>query len=289
MPSNHAKQKYVLVVAMVLAILPSGVMADMVMNLSSPSYDFGASLLNTQYKARTATLRFTNTGASPLKGRVSLSTASAAIQFEKVAFNVQVNPGETLYGHIDIQFTPSSVGQFFETINIATDFGAFANQSIIAACYAGCHIEGNIFDYSTKKVIPGSECTSPSFEIANSKGYFLGRWFAGSYKFTVSADGYYTKVEHLFLPENSSVPWNPELVPIIPLRDAISTLQALGGNADPHLQFRIDLNRDGKLGLEETILYLRTLSELKRQYKSDLTSNLQMPITPQSDLQSAYD
>ena len=172
MTPTQFKIKSALVVAIVVAILPSGVFADIVMNQSSPSYDFGPSLLNTQYNKRTATLYFTNTGAAPQSGSVSLSASSEDIQFKVAEFNIHVNPGETVHGYIDIEFTPSSVGQFFETISIITNFGASGDQSIIAACYAGCYMEGQIYDYITKKVIPTSECTSPSFEISNTTGRF---------------------------------------------------------------------------------------------------------------------
>jgi len=282
MTSTQFKIKSALVVAIIIAILPSGILAEIVMNQSSPSYDFGPSLLNTQYKDRTATLYFTNTGANPQNGRVSLSASSNDIQFKVAAFNIHVNPGETVQGYIDIEYTPSAVGQFFETINIKTNFGASGDQSIIAACYAGSYLEGQINDYITKKVIPASECTSPSFEISNTTGRFLGHWFAGSYDITASSNGYYSKVKHIFLPEGGTVPWNPELVPIIPLSDAVSELQALYGMTDPRMQFKIDLNQDGKLGLEETILYLQILADLKGQNRYNLTSTLQhLPIQQQ--------
>lgn len=275
MTPTQFKIKSALVVAVVIAILPSVVFADIVMNQSSPSFDFGPSLLNNQYKQRTVTLFFTNTGAAPHGGRISLSASTEDIQFEVAEFNIHVNPGETVSGYIDITFTPSSIGQFSETISIITNFGVSSNQSIIAACYAGCYIEGHIYDYVTKEVISASACTSPSFEISTTTGYFLGHWFAGSYEITASAKGYHSKVKHIFLPEDDTVLWNPELVPIVPLKDAVSVLGRIGGIADPQMQFRLDLNQDGKLGLEETILYFQKLTELKRQDRCDLTSRLQ--------------
>jgi hypothetical protein len=269
------KIKSVLAVAVVFTILPASVFGAIVLNQSSPSYDFGPSLVNRQYQERTATLYFTNTGADPQSGSVSLSASSEDIQFGVAEFNIHVNPGETVHEYIDIEFTPSSVGQFFENIKVITNFGASSNLSIIAACYIGCSIEGHIYDYITKEVIPASECTSPSFKVSNATGYFKGHWFAGSYEFTASANGYHSEVKHILLPENDSVPWNPELVPVIPLKDAISALQIFCGTNDPQKQYRIDLNQDGKLGSDETIIYLQILVDLRRQNRYDLISHYQ--------------
>ena len=70
------------------------------------------------------------------------------------------------------------------------------------------------------------------------------------------------------------MPWKPELVPIIPLSDAVSALQTLYGTTDPQMQLKIDLDQDGRLGLEETILYLQILADLKGQNRYNLTSKL---------------
>ena len=271
MNTKQIKIKSVLVVIIVIAILPYSVSAKIIMNQSSPSYDFGTSLVNHQYTERTATLYFTNTGAKAQKGKISLSASNTDIQIVAPVLDIHVKPGATVEGFVEIEFTPTSVGQFFETISITTDFGASSKQSIIAACYTGSRIEGNIHDYITKEVIPTSECTSPAFNIYNNTGKFSGHWFAGSYEFTVSADGYHSKVKHIYLPENGNVPWNPELVPVIPLSDAISELKAVSGSSDPQLPSKIDLNQDGTLCVEETILYLQILADLRRQDKYDPT------------------
>ena len=273
MNTHQIKIKSVLVIIIVIAILPSSVFAKIIMNQSSPSYDFGTSLVNHQYTEITATLYFTNTSGKAQKGKVSLSASSPNIQIVAPAFDVHVNPGETKEGFVEIEFTPTSVGQFFETIVITTDFGASSKQSIIAACYTGSRIEGNIHDYITKEIIPESKCSSPAFDIYNNTGKFSGHWFAGSYEFTVSADGYHSKVEHIYLPENGNVPWNPELVPIINLDDAVSELKAASGTTDPQLPSKIDLNQDGQLCVEETILYLQILADLRRQDMDDPTSH----------------
>jgi hypothetical protein len=272
MSTNQIKITSVLVVIIVIAILPSIVSAKIIMNQTSPSYDFGTSLVNHQYTERTATLYFTNTSAKAQKGKISLSAANTDIQIVATVIDIYVNPGETVEGFVEIEFTPTSVGQFFETIAITTDFGATSKQSIIAACYNGSRIEGNIHDYITKEVIPASECTSPAFNIFNNTGKFSGHWFAGSYEFTVSADGYHSTVKHIYLPENGKVPWNPELVPVITLSDAISELRAASGTTDPQLTSKIDLNQDGQLCVEETILYLQVLADLRQQDKYHPTS-----------------
>ena len=270
-----------LLVVMAAAMLPSGAFADIVMSQSSPSYDFGTSLLNTRYRERTATLAFTNTGTYPQSGRVSLLASSDDIKFEMASFNIYVSPGATAYGHIDIEFTPSSIGQFFETITVITNFGATSDQAIIASCYAGCHIEGHIYDYTTQEIIPASACTSPSFDIHNTTGYFRGHWFAGSYEFMASANGYYSEVAHIFLPEDDTVPWNPKLVPVVLLSEALSELQKMSGATDSRLHLRIDLNQDGKLDFEETLLYLQILAELRRHNWTDRTANLEDLLTRQ--------
>lgn len=128
-------------------------------------------------------------------------------------------------------------------------------------------IEGKIRDVFTKQPISSSSVEALSYYLTVTViggGSYTGVGRPGTQVIRARAANYVEQTVSVDITDGSTIIKDFEMMPIVTMGDVIGVLQVSSGldlSAPP--SYLVDMNGDGKIGLEEAILLLQVVSELR--------------------------
>jgi len=144
-----------------------------------------------------------------------------------------------------------------------------ASRTLQFTCLGG-FINGTVFDFFTKQpistavVTPANPYTLHITMLGN--GSYSGAGNPESHWVWVRADGYKERLVNLALEQAGTLTRDFELVPAPSLGDVIAAIQVLSGfEPSTGHPYHVDMNGDGKMGLDDALLLLQLVFE-RRQF-----------------------
>lgn len=134
-------------------------------------------------------------------------------------------------------------------------------------CIDFARIEGIVRDFFTKQPIPDASIETLSYYLTITmigNGSYSGVGRPGPQWVRARADNYREQTINVDITDGAILTKDFEMVPIVTLADVIGALQVLSGlGIPPAPSYLVDMNGDGRIGLEETILLLQLVSGLR--------------------------
>ena len=128
-------------------------------------------------------------------------------------------------------------------------------------------IEGKIRDAFTRQTVPGASVNSLSPYLGITmigSGSYTGVGRPGTQVVRAHADNYREQIVSVDITDGSTLIKDFEMIPIVTLGDVIGALQVSSGlEWSTTASYHVDMNGEGKIGLEEVILLLQLVSELR--------------------------
>jgi hypothetical protein len=158
-------------------------------------------------------------------------------------------------------------GEYDLQIFIPTSDCGDLSRTLRFTCIGLARIEGKIRDFFTKQPIPGASVEALSYYLTTvtfGTNSYSGVGRPGTQVIKASAEGYREQIVSVEITEAETLIKDFEMSPVVTVGDVIGALRescALELPSAP--SYHVDMNGDGRIGLEEAILLLHLVSGLR--------------------------
>ena len=141
------------------------------------------------------------------------------------------------------------------------------HRTLRFTCIGLARIEGKIRDFFTKHPIPGASVEALSYYLTTvtfGTNSYSGVGRPGTQVIKASAEGYREQIVSVEITEAETLIKDFEMSPVVTVGDVIGALRescALELPSAP--SYHVDMNGDGRIGLEEAILLIHLVSGLR--------------------------